>query len=278
MAWVPLAAAGIQAGGSLLGGMLGQAGQSAANAQQWQQNLTMFDMQQRSIPAAQLQAQDWQQMMRGTAYQESMRDMKAAGLNPILAAGSGATATPGGGIGSTSGSGGQVGNAGAAMGAGVTSAAGAARTYAETKAVLQNADTASAQEDLNKASTKLADKQSTKTDQDTATSKSAERLNDAAALTKVADAAASFANANSANATARVNTRVAEDTERFGDSPISKAVGGLLRMLNTGVRSVPNSATALEKVGITPPSTPAPPVYRRGPDGRPITDFWGRPK
>lgn len=39
-------------------------------------------------------ARTWQQMMRGTAYQDTVKDLKAAGLNPILAAYNGATATP----------------------------------------------------------------------------------------------------------------------------------------------------------------------------------------
>ena len=47
-------------------------------------------------------SQAWQQMMRQTAYQDTMKDMKAAGLNPILAASNGATATPNSGTASTS--------------------------------------------------------------------------------------------------------------------------------------------------------------------------------
>lgn len=39
-------------------------------------------------------ARAWQQMMRGTAYQDTVKDLKAAGLNPILAAYNGATSTP----------------------------------------------------------------------------------------------------------------------------------------------------------------------------------------
>lgn len=45
---------------------------------------------------------DWEQMMRQTAYQDTMKDMKAAGLNPILAASRGATASGGGATASTS--------------------------------------------------------------------------------------------------------------------------------------------------------------------------------
>lgn len=39
-------------------------------------------------------ARNWQRAMRQTAYQDTVKDMKAAGLNPILAAQNGATSTP----------------------------------------------------------------------------------------------------------------------------------------------------------------------------------------
>ena len=39
-------------------------------------------------------ARQWQRAMRQTAYQDTMEDMKKAGLNPILAAQNGATSTP----------------------------------------------------------------------------------------------------------------------------------------------------------------------------------------
>lgn len=62
---------------------------------------------------------EWQEHMSSTAYQRAVKDMKEAGLNPILAFSNGGASTPGGSAGTIS---------GASMGLASSSALGASRS------------------------------------------------------------------------------------------------------------------------------------------------------
>ncbi len=75
--FLPIAAAGASA----LGGYLSGRGQADAN--------------RRNIAEAQKQ-RDFQERMSGTSYQRGMKDMRLAGLNPMLAFSQGGASTPGG--------------------------------------------------------------------------------------------------------------------------------------------------------------------------------------
>jgi hypothetical protein len=81
-----------------LGGVLGFIGQQQTNQKNW-------DMAQAANAASAEQAANqmaFQERMRDTQYQTAVRDMKSAGLNPMLAYSQGGAGTPSGAMGQVS--------------------------------------------------------------------------------------------------------------------------------------------------------------------------------
>ncbi|CDC18646.1 putative minor capsid protein [Clostridium sp. CAG:306] len=111
---------------SIAGGLLGGAGSLGSGMLNFGQQK---QMQQRQF--------DFQERMSSTAHQREVKDLRAAGLNPILSAmnGSGAS-TPSGGMGSIN-----TPDYGASIREGVAAAAQLGRTKAETNFINQQAMT-----------------------------------------------------------------------------------------------------------------------------------------
>ena len=84
--------------GAFLGNMFQAATANRLQNSQWEFANAMHEYQAAKANEINLQAvtsaRQWQREMRQTAYQDTVKDLQAAGLNPILAASRGATATP----------------------------------------------------------------------------------------------------------------------------------------------------------------------------------------
>lgn len=124
-------AAGIGAAGSLIGGAKAASGAKQVNAQQIELAREQMEFQER---------------MSSTAHQRQVKDLKEAGLNPILSAGGSGASSPSGAMPSLQ-------NPDAHLGKGISDASGKAMQFVQMK---QNLANQAAVEDLTKAQTNSA--------------------------------------------------------------------------------------------------------------------------
>lgn len=145
-------------GGGLLGPLIGGAGsyfgarESADAAREANAANIGLAREQMQFSASQAEKQmKFQERMAGTAHQRAMADLKKAGLNPILAAGDGAS-SPGGAAGQAAGA--QVAPVPSVVANTVSSALDMARSFAQVRQSLAAADNISA-DTVNKVAGKV---------------------------------------------------------------------------------------------------------------------------
>lgn len=133
-------------GGSLLSGGLSYLGQREAN----QANRDIANQANLMAQANAREQMAFQERMSNTAYQRGMADMKAAGLNPMLAYSQGGASSPAGASGGVT-----TARMENALGAGVSTAIETRRLFKELKAIDSQTDLNEALKATQQAQTKL---------------------------------------------------------------------------------------------------------------------------
>lgn len=159
-------------GGAMTGGILSYLGQQETN----RSNAVMANQAQAASSREAEANRAWQEEMSNTSYQRAVKDMQAAGLNPMLAYQSGGAGTPSGATGMAFQA--QMGN----------SLGSAVEGFNRSRSVEASAEKDTSQADVNKEQSGLTKAAVEKTNQETQTGKALEASYKADALNKATQA------------------------------------------------------------------------------------------
>jgi cysteinyl-tRNA synthetase len=184
---------------------------------------------------------DWQEEMRKTQYQTAVGDLKAAGLNPMLAYTQGGAGTPGGATASSSGNPKMENNLGSAAEAFFS----AQNTAADTMLKNSQQDVNSAQAEVGRtqALKNIADE--AKSNQDTATSKATQEVQMKQLGNIAAEIELKKAQQNSASAQASKALIEAENARKI--NPNASTAGRFMDYLLDKGKSLEDKANAVRK-------------------------------